>query len=284
MVPIAGSVARREAVRGDITSKFPAAAARSSIPPEFRYADYGFRVACSLGESNVSARLCSRKTNSNHRRRHRPGQGDGPRFLGSAPTCIFADGEPTFLRSLIRALKHRQACSLPARATSEAACRGHHRSKPYGKRGSLDGLVNNAAGNFLARTQNLSVGAFEAVLGIVLMGTIHTTLACGKRWFSRRAQGPVLNISATYAPTGSATSSRPQQPKPEWKPFMRSLAVEWGQSRYSHERHCARPDTHRGCTSHVSLPRPELEDVAKKRIPAESLWERSTNSQISQRS
>ena len=54
------------------------------------------------------------------------------------------------------------------------------------KDGPLDGLVNNAAGNFLARTENLSVGAFEAVIGIVLMGTIHATLACGRRWLSAR--------------------------------------------------------------------------------------------------
>src|SRR5579885_3540524 len=45
--------------------------------------------------------------------------------------------------------------------------------------GALDGLMNNAAGNFLARTEDLSLRAFEAVLGIVLQGSLHTTLACG---------------------------------------------------------------------------------------------------------
>src|ERR1700681_483715 len=39
--------------------------------------------------------------------------------------------------------------------------------------GPLNGLVNNAAGNFICRTEDLSIGAFEAVIGIVLMGTIH---------------------------------------------------------------------------------------------------------------
>ena len=48
------------------------------------------------------------------------------------------------------------------------------------KDGPLDVLMNNAAGNFLARTEELSIRAFESVVGIVLMGTLHTTLACGK--------------------------------------------------------------------------------------------------------
>ena len=46
----------------------------------------------------------------------------------------------------------------------------------------LDVLMNNAAGNFLARTEELSLGAFQSVIGIVLMGTLHTTMACGRRW------------------------------------------------------------------------------------------------------
>src|SRR6267154_2795410 len=69
--------------------------------------------------------------------------------------------------------------------------------------GPLDALVNNAAGNFLCRTEELSIGAFEAVIGIVLMGTIHTTMACGKRWLKEGHKANVLNISTTYAELGS---------------------------------------------------------------------------------
>src|SRR5712692_6498737 len=47
--------------------------------------------------------------------------------------------------------------------------------------GPLDVLVNNAAGNFIARTEELSPRAFESVIGIVLMGTLHATMACGRR-------------------------------------------------------------------------------------------------------
>src|ERR1700734_3029326 len=72
------------------------------------------------------------------------------------------------------------------------------------KDGPLDILVNNAAGNFIARTEELSPRAFDSVIGIVLLGTLHATLACGRRWLKSNHQGTVLRISATYAPVGSA--------------------------------------------------------------------------------
>lgn len=63
--------------------------------------------------------------------------------------------------------------------------------------GPLDILVNNAAGNFIARTEDLSPRAFESVIGIVLMGTLHCTMACGRRWLKSGHRGIVLSISAT---------------------------------------------------------------------------------------
>src|SRR5579863_5879444 len=68
----------------------------------------------------------------------------------------------------------------------------------------LDILVNNAAGNFIARTEELSPGAWNSVIGIVLMGTLNCTMACGRRWLKTKHPGTVLSISATYAPVGSA--------------------------------------------------------------------------------
>lgn len=94
--------------------------------------------------------------------------------------------------------------------------------------GPLDILVNNAAGNFLARTEELSPRAFEAVVGIVLMGTIHATMACGKRWLKTKHPGVVLSISATYAQTGSAYVVPSAVSKAGVNALMRSLAVEWG--------------------------------------------------------
>ena len=94
--------------------------------------------------------------------------------------------------------------------------------------GPLDVLVNNAAGNFLARTEELSPRAFDAVLGIVLQGTINMTLACGRRWLAGKHRGVVLSITTTYSDTGSAFVVPSAVAKAGVASLMRSLAVEWG--------------------------------------------------------
>ncbi len=94
--------------------------------------------------------------------------------------------------------------------------------------GPLDVLVNNAAGNFLAKTEELSPRAFEAVLGIVLNGTINMTMACGRRWLQGKHKGVVLNIATTYAETGSAYVVPSAVAKAGVLSLTRSLAVEWG--------------------------------------------------------
>ena len=65
--------------------------------------------------------------------------------------------------------------------------------------GPLDVLMNNAAGNFLARTEELSLGAFQSVIGIVLLGTLHTTLSCGRRWLVAGHGGVVLESQGLQA-------------------------------------------------------------------------------------
>ena len=94
--------------------------------------------------------------------------------------------------------------------------------------GPLDVLVNNAAGNFLARTEDLSHRAVDAVLGIVLHGSAYMTLACGKRWIAEGRQGNVLSIVTTYAWTGSAFVVPSAMGKAAVLAMTRSLAVEWG--------------------------------------------------------
>ncbi len=94
--------------------------------------------------------------------------------------------------------------------------------------GPLDVLVNNAAGNFLARTEELSPHAFDAVIGIVLKGTINMTMACGRRWLASKHKGVVLDIATTYADTGSAYVVPSAVAKAGVVALMRSLAVEWG--------------------------------------------------------
>jgi NAD(P)-dependent dehydrogenase (short-subunit alcohol dehydrogenase family) len=92
----------------------------------------------------------------------------------------------------------------------------------------LDALVNNAAGNFLARTETLSPRALDAVLAIVMHGTAYVTLACGRRWLAEGRAGNVLSIVATYAETGSPYVVPSAMAKAGVLAMTRSLAVEWG--------------------------------------------------------
>ncbi|MEX2647578.1 MAG: SDR family oxidoreductase [Alphaproteobacteria bacterium] len=94
--------------------------------------------------------------------------------------------------------------------------------------GPLDALVNNAAGNFIARTEDLSPRALDAVVNIVLHGTAYVTLACGKRWLAAKRKAAVLSIVTTYAWTGSAYVVPSAMAKAGVLAMTRSLAVEWG--------------------------------------------------------
>lgn len=92
----------------------------------------------------------------------------------------------------------------------------------------LDALVNNAAGNFIARTEELSPRAVDAVLGIVLHGSAYMTIGCGRRWLAAGAKGNVLSMITTYAWTGSAYVVPSAMAKAGVLSMTRSLAVEWG--------------------------------------------------------
>jgi NAD(P)-dependent dehydrogenase (short-subunit alcohol dehydrogenase family) len=134
------------------------------------------------------------------------------------------------------------------------------------KDASLDILVNNAAGNFIARTEELSPRAFESVIGIVLMGTLHATMACGRRWLKANHPGTVLSISATYASVGSAYVVPSAVSKAGVEALTRSLAVEWGNRGIRMNAIAPGPIPTQGAFSRV-LPRPGLEALALERNP-----------------
>ena len=95
--------------------------------------------------------------------------------------------------------------------------------------GEIDTLVNNAAGNFMARTEKLSPNAFHAVVGIVLNGTFHCTQAFARRRIAKNLGGNVLNISTTYAAAncGSGYVVPSACAKAGVLAMTASLAVEW---------------------------------------------------------
>ena len=132
--------------------------------------------------------------------------------------------------------------------------------------GPLDILVNNAAGNFISRTEDLSPNAWQSVINIVLVGTLNCTMACGRRWLASPHKGSVLSISATYAPVGSAYVVPSAVSKAGVEALMRSLAVEWGNRGIRMNAIAPGPIPTQGAFSRV-LPRPELEAVALDRNP-----------------
>jgi NAD(P)-dependent dehydrogenase (short-subunit alcohol dehydrogenase family) len=134
--------------------------------------------------------------------------------------------------------------------------------------GALDILVNNAAGNVLARTEELSPRAWEAVIGIVLMGTIHLTMACGRRWLAENKPATVLNIVATYASTGSGSGYVVPSAvsKAGVQALTRSLAVEWGPRGIRMNAIAPGPVPTEGALSRL-MPTQHLEELAKQRVP-----------------
>ena len=93
--------------------------------------------------------------------------------------------------------------------------------------GSVECLLNNAAGNFISPTERLSHRAFHIVLDIVLKGTSNFTLALGKHWIGKKQPGTILNIVTTYAWTGSGYVVPSACAKAGVLAMTRSLAVEW---------------------------------------------------------
>ena len=93
--------------------------------------------------------------------------------------------------------------------------------------GTVHGLLNNAAGNFISPTERLSHRAFDVVVDIVLKGSYNFTLATGKHWITNKQPGTILNIVTTYAWTGSGYVVPSACGKAGVLALTRSLAVEW---------------------------------------------------------
>lgn len=94
--------------------------------------------------------------------------------------------------------------------------------------GALTGLVNNAAGNFISRTEDLSPRGFGAISDIVFRGSFFVTLDCGKRWIAEGKPGSVLSILTTWVWTGGPYTVPSAMSKAGLNIMTQSLAVEWG--------------------------------------------------------
>ena len=110
----------------------------------------------------------------------------------------------------------------PRRRRSGGDGRGDFREGP------LTGLVNNAAGNFISRTEDLSPRGFDAIANIVMHGTFYVTQAVGKRWIAAKQKGAVVSIAVTWVRNGGPFVVPSAMSKSAIQAMTMSLAQEWG--------------------------------------------------------
>lgn len=132
--------------------------------------------------------------------------------------------------------------------------------------GGLDGLVNNAAANFISPTEQLSHRAFGVIVDIVLKGTYNCTLALGKQWIGAGQPGTILNIVTTYAASGSGYVVPSSISKAGVLNMTRALAAEWGRKGIRINAIAPGPIPTEGAWQRL-IPDPSLEKAMLGRIP-----------------
>ena len=146
-----------------------------------------------------------------------------------------------------------------AKAVQEAA------DRVASELGRVDGLVNNAAGNFLAAAEDISPNGFKTVVDIVLNGTFHCTTAFGRKMIENK-RGAIVNIVTTYAWTGSAFVLPSACAKAGVLMLTRSLAVEWAAYNVRLNAIAPGPVPTEGAFSRL-MPDPAFEEQARNRVP-----------------
>ena len=260
-------------------------------PPEFQYADYGFRVA-RKHVAPASPPGCRERVSRSHCAPSRLpriifvppseflmfrtdllkdkrilitgggtglGKGMAARFLELGATVHICGRREGVLEEAAAELELERPDSRHPLRRSQPRRRRSHDRLPFGAKAPLDILVNNAAGNFIARTEELSPGAMELRHRHRPHGHSHCTMACGRRWLQsspRNSSQHLRNLRARrlcLCRSFGCLQSRSGSPYPQSRRRM-------GKPRHPHERHRFRPHPH----ARRILPRPSASRTRKR--------------------
>ncbi len=187
------------------------------------------------------------------------------RFLELGARVAITSRSEKRLQSALARLAAGDACIAHAADVRDPEAVAAMVSDVIAQLGGIDVLVNNAAGNFLAPTEDLSPNAFDAVVRTVLHGTFHATSSVGRHMIESGG-GVILSIVTTYAWTGSAFVVPSAAAKAGVLAMMRSLAVEWAEYGIRTAAIAPGPFPTEGAFSRL-VPTADAEDLMRRRIP-----------------
>ncbi len=132
--------------------------------------------------------------------------------------------------------------------------------------GRIDFLVNNAAGNFVVQSDQLSANGWNTVIGIVLNGTFYCTSSVGRRMIEKKSGGAILNVIANYAWTGAPGVVHSASAKAGVLAMTRTLAVEWARHKIRVNAIAPGPVDTPGASERL-FPDPAVMEGIRKTIP-----------------
>nr|WP_200760961.1 2,4-dienoyl-CoA reductase [Effusibacillus dendaii] len=150
-------------------------------------------------------------------------------FAEMGATLVIASRNMANLQKTASEIEQRGVSALPVQCDVRHPEQVEHLvTEAISRFGKIDILVNNAAGNFICPTENLSFNGWNSVVNIVLNGTFYCSQTVGKRWIEEGRGGSILNIVATYAWTGSPGVIHSASAKAGVVAMTRTLGAEWG--------------------------------------------------------
>src|SRR5690606_36616240 len=133
--------------------------------------------------------------------------------------------------------------------------------------GPLTGFVNNAAGNFISPTKDLSSRGFDAIAGIVFHGSFYVTHAIGTRWIRDKVPDSVISILTTWVWNGGPFTVPSAMSKAGVNIMTKSLAAEWGPYGIRLNAIAPGPFPHEGAWARLSPGQSTDSDTSREGIP-----------------